>query len=415
MSLFSRIIIVLVSAGLIVGCTGEKEATIKMLISPDHIKGWKAIGEAFSKKYPNLKVNFEAPSSSTNDRLTKYTTGFKAEDAAYDLVYMDIIWVPKFASKGWLEPLDDRFPESARTDFLAGSIEGSIYKGKIYRVPMQPDAGMLYFRKDLLEKASLKPPQTFSELMRACTRLQKKPDLYGYVFQAQQCEGLVCNFLEILWGHGGDVFDSDGKLVLNSPEAVKALGWLVDAVRNYQVCPKGVTTYKKEESRRTFQEGHAVFMRNWSYAWNMAQKEGSPVKGKIGIVPMVHAAGKKSAATLGGWGIGISKFSRNKNEAWKFIEFATSAPIQKLLHEHESLIPTRKSLFKDKDILEKSPHYTELYKVLIGAKPRPVHERYTVISDIMQKHLSASLIGDETPRQAVKLMAGEIEKTLGQK
>ncbi|TET37042.1 MAG: ABC transporter substrate-binding protein [Planctomycetota bacterium] len=415
MNWFFRAIIVLASAGLIVGCTGEKEATITILISPDHIKGWKAIGEAFSKKYPNLKVNFEAPSSSTDDRQTKYTTCFLAEDAAYDLVYMDIIWVPKFASKGWLEPLDDKFPESARADFLPGDIEGSIYKGKIYRVPMQSDAGMLYFRKDLLEKAKLKPPQTFSELMRACTKLQKKPDLYGYVFQGKQYEGLVCNFLEILWGYGGDVFDSDGKLVINSPEAVKALGWLVDAVRNYQVCPMGVTTYNEEECHRTFQEGHAVFMRNWPYAWSMTQQEGSPVKGKVGIVPMVHAAGKKSAATLGGWGIGISKFSNNKKEAWKFIEFATSAPIQKLLHEREGLIPTRKSLFKDKDILEKSPHYGKLYKVLLGARPRPVHERYTEISDIMQKHLSASLIGDETPRQAARLMAVEIEVALGQK
>jgi multiple sugar transport system substrate-binding protein len=327
---------------------------------------------------------------------------------------MDIIWVPKLASKSWLVPLDDKFPAARREKFLPGDVAGSIYEGKIYRIPMQSDAGMLYYRKDLLEKAGVEPPETFEELTEACRKVQNPPELWGYVFQGMQYEGLVCNFLEILWGHGGDVLDGDGNVVIDTPEAVSALTWLVKAVREDKICPDGVTTYQEEESRNIFQEGRAVFMRNWPYAWSKAQEESSQIKGKVGIKPMVHAPGKTGAATLGGWGLGISKFSGNRDAAWKFIEFATTAKMQKLFHFKKGVIPTRKELFKDKDILEESPHYGELYEVLIRAKPRPVHPRYAEISDILQVNVSAALVGKIPPEEAIKKIAGDIREKLGQ-
>jgi multiple sugar transport system substrate-binding protein len=274
---------------------------------------------------------------------------------------------------------------------------------------------MLYYRKDLLEKAGLEPPETFDKLLSHAKKLKSPPELWGFVFQGMQYEGLVCNFLEILWGHGGDVIDADGKVVLDSPDAVAALSWLVKAVREEKICPPGVTTYQEEESRNIFQEGRALFMRNWPYAWGKAQEEGSKIKGKVGIIPTMHAPGKKSAATLGGWGLGISAHSKNKDAAWKFIEFATSAEIQKLFHEKKSVIPTRKKLFEDKDILEKHPHYSELYKVLLAARPRPVHPRYAEISDAIQLHVSAVLVGKETPQDAAKKMAEEIRSKLESK
>jgi multiple sugar transport system substrate-binding protein len=343
-----------------------------------------------------------------------YTTSFLAQDGVYDLVYMDIIWVPKFASKGWLEPLDEKFPAQEREKFLPGDIAGSIYERKIYRVPMQSDAGMLYYRKDLLEKAGLKPPETFGELLQQCKKLQSPPDLWGYVFQGMQYEGLVCDFLEILWGHGGDVLTPDGKAIIDSPESVSALSWLVKIVREEKVCPDGVTTYQEEESRNVFQEGRAVFMRNWPYAWTKFQEDKSLVKGKVGIKPMVHAPGKTSAATLGGWGFAIYKFSKNKEAAWKFIQFATTPEMQKLFHFKKGVIPTRKALFEDKEILAESPHYGELYQVLLVAKPRPVHPRYAEISDILQLNLSAALVGKVSPEDALKRAAQEIRDKLGQ-
>jgi multiple sugar transport system substrate-binding protein len=341
-----------------------------------------------------------------------YSNSLLARESTYDLVFMDIIWVAKFAQAGWLEPLDDRFPPDEQKKFLPADIKGSRYKGKIYRVPMRSDAGMLYYRKDLLEKAGLKPPQTWEDLVNIALKLQNPEKLWGFVFQGKQYEGLICNFMELVWGAGGDLFDENQNVIIDSQEAISALQWMCDVVNKHKICPPGVKTYEEEEARHLFQEGKAIFMRNWPYAWTLLQKEDSPVKGKIGIIPMVHKKGQKSAATLGGWGFGISKFSKNKEAAWKFIKFATSYEGQKIFHFKNGAIPTRHELFKDKDILKESPYYPELYKVLLTARPRPMHPRYSRISDILQLHISLALVGKKTPEQALKDAAKKIKRLL---
>jgi multiple sugar transport system substrate-binding protein len=218
----------------------------------------------------------------------------------------------------------------------------------------------------------------------------------------------VCDFLEIVWGHGGQVIDAEGKVRLDGPEAVEALTWMVDTVHKHKISPKGVLTYQEEEARNMFQEGKAVFMRNWPYAWNLVQAENSPVAGKVGIMPMVHGKKGVGAATLGGWGYGISAFSKHPEAAWAFAQFATNAESQKLNYHRGGIIPTRKALFKDSDVLKKSPHFSELYEVLEKARPRPVHRSYARISDTLQGHLSSALAGDESPEAALKSAASEI-------
>jgi multiple sugar transport system substrate-binding protein len=402
---------------LICGCAPKKmdeRITIRFLDRPDRGGGWAELIAQFEAKYPNIKVELEEGPTATNTREDMYATSFCAGEDTYDLVYMDVIWVPKFADAGWIIPLDDKFPKEEQAKFLPGDIDGSIYNGKIYRVPMRSDAGMLYYRKDLLDKAGFTPPTTWKELVDIATKLQNPPDLYGFVFQGRQYEGLVCNYLELLWGAGGDIFDAEGNVIIDSKEAISALQWMHDVINLYKITPPGVTTYQEEESRHLFQQGKAVFMRNWPYAWTLAQKDDSPIKGKIGIVPMVHKENCKSAATLGGWGFGISKFSKHKEAAWEFIKFATSYEGQKAYHFKSGAIPTRHALFKDKEILDESPYYPQLYNVLINAKPRPMHPKYPRISDILQLHISAALVGKESPEVALKSAALEIAKELEQ-
>lgn len=385
--------------------------TIRFLGAPDTGGGWKEIIRQFELANPAIRIELVEGSTSTDTRENMYSAAFMAGEAVYDLVYMDIVWVSKFAATGWIIPLDDLFTPAEQKGFLPGGIAGSKYKGKIYRVPMRTDVGVLYYRKDLLEAIGRQPPSTWNELIELAQEIQSPPELWGFVFQGRQYEGLVCNFLELVWGAGGDFIDNDGgNVLIDQPEAISALEWLCNAARS--ICPPGVTTYQEEESRNIFQEGRALFMRNWPYAWTLAQQEDSPISGKVGIIPMVHKSGHQSASTLGGWGFGISSFSSHKNEAWRFIEFATSARSQKSLHFSKGAIPTRHALFSDNEILKESPHYSELYKILLLAKPRPVHPRYSQISDILQFHVSRALIGAEVPAEALRKTAQEVRDIL---
>ncbi len=104
----------------------------------------------------------------------------------------------------------------------------------------------MYYRKDLLEEKGYSPPQTWNELVKIAKVLQHPPDLWGFVFQGKQYEGLVCNSLEILWSFGGDVFDKKDNLVLNSKEAIEALKFMYDLIHTYKITPAGITTYEEE-------------------------------------------------------------------------------------------------------------------------------------------------------------------------
>ncbi len=393
--------------------------TIRFLGAPDTGGGWNEIMRQFELANPDIHIELVEGPTATDTRENMYSAAFIAGEAVYDLVYMDIVWVSKFAATGWITPLDDLFTPAKQKEFLPGDVAGSKYKGKIYRVPMRTDVGVLYYRKDLLEAVGRQPPSTWNELTELAQQIQRPPELWGFVFQGRQYEGLVCNFLELVWGAGGDFIDDEGNVLIDQPEAISALEWLCNATRS--ICPPGVATYQEEESRNIFQEGRAIFMRNWPYAWTLAQQEHSPIRGKVGIIPMVHKSGLKensedllltSAATLGGWGFGISSFSAHKKEAGRFIEFATSARGQKGLHFSKGAIPTRHALFHNDEILKESPHYSELYKILLLAKPRPVHPRYSQISDILQYHVSRALIGTEEPAEALKKTAQEIKDIL---
>ncbi|MBI2900207.1 MAG: ABC transporter substrate-binding protein [Planctomycetes bacterium] len=405
MSRFCVVLIALLAgAG---GCSRkEGRRVVRFLDQPDSGGAWKEIIARFEAAHPGVHVELVEGPPATNVREDMYATSFLSGDGTYDLAYMDVIWVSKFAAQGWLRPLDDRLPPAARADFFPGDIEGATWQGRLYRVPMRSDAGMLYYRTDLVKK----PPETFEELAAAARELQKPPGLWGFVFQGRQYEGLVCAFLEVLRGFGGDVLDEKGEVALDRPEAVRALEWFAGTVKT--ISPEGVTTYQEEEARHAFQEGRAVFMRNWPYAWSRLQQEGSAVRGKVGIVPMVHAPGCASSATLGGWGFGISSSARYPEEAWAFIEFATRPEQQRLFHFRNGAVPARRSLFEDPEILKESPHYPELRRILQAARPRPVHPRYPQISDAFQSHLSAALVGREAPAEALRRAAEKIRAVL---
>jgi len=119
--------------------------------------------------------------------------------------------------------------------------------------------------------------------------LQKKFGLpYGFLFQGQSYEGLVCVVLEFLWGNGGKVFDDDGRLVLDSPRNREALTLLVDLIYRERVSPLAVTTFLEEDCRYAFQAGYAAAMRNWPYAYALMEEPDSQVKGKFAVLPPLH-------------------------------------------------------------------------------------------------------------------------------
>ena len=375
---------------------------------------WEPIVERFEEENPDIDLEIVEGPNATNLVEDLYTSAFLLGDSIYDIVYMDIVWTPKFAAAGWLEPLDDRVSDEELSAFLEGDIEGGRYDGKLYRMPFRSDAGMLYYRKDLLEENGFEPPETTEELIEISQTLQEQGDVeWGYVWQGRQYEGLAAVFVEVLEGHGGFWVNPETEEVgLDEPEAIAALEFLTDTI-DQGISPTGVTTYQEEEARRFFQNGRTVFMRNWPYVWPLANEDDSAVQGKIAIKPMVHQAGFNSGACQGGWGLALVKDSPHKEEAWRVIEFMTSESVQKQFILDTAYVPSRRSLFNDPDIVAEYSHYPDLLEVQERSVLRPPIAQYAQASDILQRNLSSALTGRLSPQQAMEQAAAETRRLLG--
>ncbi len=389
-------------------------ATLAVMLPPSERPFWVPIAGAFERDHPGVRVELVEGPQSTDLRENLYTASLLARDPTFDLVYMDVTWTPKFAAAGWLVPLDARLGDDERRAFLPAALRAGEFDGRLYRVPVRTDVGLLYFRRDLLERAGLTPPRSFAELRRAAGALQRPPGTWGFVWQGRQYEGLVCTYLEVLRGHGGTwVEPATLDVGLDRPEAVAALTFLVDCLRREPISPSGTTTYQEEESRRLFEDGRVVFLRNWPYVWRLAQSASSPVRGRVGVTAMVHGPGGASAGTLGGWGLGISAYSRHAPLALEFIRAATSLEGQRALCAPTGYAPARREAYADAELLAANPFLAELGRLHEHAVARPAIARYALASDILQRHLSAALAGADEPERALRAAARETRALLG--
>ena len=404
----SALLVVLLALVFILPAFSQQAVTLNILLPAPDAPPLRSIIKDFEAKNPGIRINIVEGPNATNLIEDLYTSSFLLGDSPYDLVNMDIIWTSKFAAAGWLLDVSDRLSQSDLAVFSPQDVEAGRYEGKLYRLPIRSDVGMLYYRQDLISEAGLQPPETFQDLIKVSTTLQKQGKTkWGYLWQGRQYEGLVAMFVEVLEGFGGFwVNPTSLEVGLDRPETIQAINFLKDTVQT-GIAPPGVTTYQEEDTRRFFQSGQAAFLRSWPYVWNLANKEDSPLQGKIAIKPMVHAANQNPGACLGGWGFGIAKSSRHPEEAWKAIQYFTSPEAQRKFILQEGYVPSRQDLFTDPEVVAKYPHFPQLLEVVKTAVLRPPISQYAQASDILQRYLSASLTGRMSPERAMKAAADE--------
>src|SRR5262249_53433972 len=179
-------------------------AELTVLMEPDGTGVWRDIIERFNTAHPRSPVRLVEVPDPADSREDMYSSAFLAGRSGYDIVYCDVVWVPKFAAAGWLLDLTDRLSAPDRDDFLPADLEGGTHNGRLYRIPAFTDAGLLYYRSDLVRR----PPETFQDVVGAASELTNA-DRTGYLWQGKQYEGLVTNYLEVLWGYGGEWISTD--------------------------------------------------------------------------------------------------------------------------------------------------------------------------------------------------------------
>ena len=274
--------------------------------------------KAFNAQNNGVTAKLLEFSTSADEQRQQFVQRQEAKSGECDVFSSDVIWTAEFASQKWLYDLTP-YIDTRRDEVIPATLETATFDGKVWGMPQQTDAGFLYYRTDQVKT----PPTTWQQVYADADSKS------GIVYQGAPYEGLTCNFLELAFAAGGKVLSDDGKKSeINSPENVKALKLMADAVKS-GVAARGVTTYMEEESRRYFESGKSTYMRNWPYAYALGEKA-KAVKGKFDVVPFPAFEGGGKAGILGGHNQVVSVYSKNPGGALKWIDYLTGKEHQKL-------------------------------------------------------------------------------------
>ena len=377
----------------------------------------KAGAARWAKKTGNEVKIFESPNL-TNDRLGLYQQQLAAKSSDIDVYQLDVVW-PGLLAQHFVD-LKGKVPAAEVNAHFKGIIDANTVNGKLVAMPWFTDAGLLYYRTDLLKKYGFTAaPKPWTEMALMAKKIQTGEQktnkaFTGFVWQGKNYEGLTCDALEwVVSFGGGTIVDATGKVTINNAQAAKALDTAASWIKT--ISPAGVTTYAEEEARGIFQSGNAAFMRNWPYAWALGQGDDSKVKGKIGVAPL-PSGGSRNAATLGGWQLGVSSYSKNQAAAIDLVRYLAGPAEQKIRAIEGAYNPTIQSLYKDKDVLAKNPFFGSLYSVFTSAVARPsgpTKGKYNQVSQAFSTAVSDVLNGKMKGQAAVAKLAGDLNRIKG--
>jgi len=329
-----------------------------------------------------------------------------------DVVEMDTIWTAQFASAGWIDDLTDRITDAIKKDVPESALGAVTYKGKIYGMPWYNSAKHLFYNAKLLKDAGFdKPPTTldeFTEMAKATT----KPGQWGSVWSWKQAECLICDWVAIMYTQkGAQILDQNGKAVFNTMGGTDALQWMVDLLYKHKAADPASLEYIEDDVRHALETGTIALTYNWEgtlpEANDPAKSKAAP-NIKIDLLP----GGKdvKSASVNGSEGWAILKQAKNKDAAWKLLEYLASPAWQKKSAIIAGDFPILSSLYSDPELqkkVEDFPLYGEQFKYLAV---RPQVANYTQASDIIQRHLHEALLNKASPKDAMDAAAAEVNK-----
>ncbi|TQK50754.1 multiple sugar transport system substrate-binding protein [Streptomyces sp. SLBN-118] len=368
------------------------------------VDGWNA-------KHPKETVTINELPAAADGQLQQLVQNAQVQSDAYSVLALDITWTSEFAANRWI----DKIPTGIiPANTFPSAIDSATYRGTTYAIPWQSNGGLLFYRSDLLRKAGISnAPTTWTEMQADCAKVLALPDTEGascYAGQFDKYEGLVVNFAEAVQSADGELFDKDGKPTVNTAESKSALTWLVDRFKDKTI-PAKSRTYQEENGRKEFQDGKLVFLRQWPYVWDLANKTdgSSKVAGKFDVAPLPGKNGPGSS-TLGGLNLAVSSFTKNKATALDFITYLASPETQRANLLATSQAPTLTSLYDDPELQKKFPYLPALKESINQSVPRPKVVRYGDVSSAIQEAVYPVIAGQAAPEEALSSLQKKLEQ-----
>lgn len=390
----------------------EKPVTITFSFDQGVGEPTQKIVDAYNESQDKVQVETVILPQDANTVHDDFVNKLASGDTSVDVMGLDVTYISEFGSAGWLADLTELVDPSVTEGMLTGPVEGATIDGKLVAMPWFTNSSVLFYRSDVLEELGAEVPTTWEGWMELADKAVGINGVeYGADFQAAQSEALVCNWVEYVWGNGGDILDEEGKPIANSENNIEATEIMKKLVDEY--APEGITTYTETESEQVFKEGKCLFIRDWSGFWSSGQDEGSKVTGKIAATKLpVGPSGTESHTCLGGLDLVINNNidDEHKEAAADFISYMVSPETQKEMTLISSQPPVVESVYTDAEILEAIPFYEEFVDIIATGKSRPLSPKYAKVSDAIQRNIHEALVGETEVKDAIEALQGELEE-----
>ena len=415
-----RLVTLLVLACLLLSCTKQDLERQLTLAVVSGVEG-EALKQAARDYAAQTGVQINVVEFPYANLFDKELIDLNSRTGAYDLIMLDDPWFPRFAASQFLTDLTPLLQTMEQTALDADFVETSAalcrhpyQSGAIYALPYVGNSQLFFYRKDLFAKYGLSEPTTWDAVLNAAKTIHEKEPgagggkMYGYVMRAAQGNAAVADFMPIFWAFGGEMFDASGKPTVNSPEGIAALQFMLELGK---YTPPGYASFNADDVAQHMLQGTAAMSINWP-AWlsSFSDPARSKVIGKMEFTTL-PAARKPGQAEIGNWLIAMPRDSQNADAAFDFLLWATSAEQMKRSAERGNP-PTRKSLFRDPELVAKFPTYPAQLRSLESSRPRPRTPQWNEIENAFGIFLSKANSGELSPADAMNQANAEIEKIL---
>lgn len=392
-------------------------ASLTFAFPPDASGGVQMLLDGFNQQQQGkIAVTWRQMPSNFGEYFNQVRTELQAGSEDLDVIGIGGIWPAPLGVPGLIAELGDRLTNTE--GYLPGAIAINTYDGKLFGAPWYTDAGLLYYRTDLLEQGGFAgPPKTWAELETMAQEIQATTGIAaGYLLQGAETPAGAINAIEFIYTSGGNILDpaDPSKVTVNSPEALRGLQ-IERGLVDKGIAPQAVTTYGEQECEAAFLRGDAVFMRNWPGSYRAAA---DPARSTltleqvgVGELPVAEA-GLQSRAVQSGIQLAINANSQNPDAAWALIEYMIAPEQQKAFALRAGQLPTLSSLYEDQELVEQMPIVGLGKQALANSQPRPVTPYIFEMSNLMAERITTMLSGGASPEETAEGMQEGLQEII---
>lgn len=390
----------------------SEHGPIVFAVAGDSAGAWAAAIAEWNRTHRDQPVTLRELSSDSDQRHNTLSDAGKAGRGEFTVMALDAAWVPEFADREWIIELpaagfatDGQVPSAA---------SGGTFHGRRYGLGVTADAGILYYRKDLLDKAKAGAPTTWNQLANTCAKVRaRQPAMSCLGMALAPAEQTTINTAEAIFSAGGTLVDESGTATVSSSQAIAGVSWLAEALRDGTI-PQAARGWGDDEAVQAFADGKLIFLRSGTTAWRDSQSttNASQILGKVAAARIPGQA-EHGIPVSGGYQLAIATQARNQGTAADFMRWLAEEPAQRILLTTGSLAPSRESLYADAALTSQQPALSVFAESIAQARPLPRTEKYPEFSKDVAAAVEPVFTGASTAREALTKLQQQLSDLLG--